>query len=136
MEFRRVLFRSLQWTYPLHNQNYRQMLSRLGEDSLARSLASDQGAQAVMVEELEHDAPAIHQTYDPAVEKSIEAALTDAELFVSYNVASKAIAPLEDALPLAPPDARLNQQLATLYIKPERYADAARRFHAPPQAYQ
>ncbi len=121
---------------PLHNQNYRQMLSRLGEDSLARPLASDQGAQAVMVEELEHDAPAIHQTYDPAVEKSIEAALTDAELFVSYNVASKAIAPLEDALPLAPRDARLNQQLATLYIKAERYADAGRVCQVLAEVYQ
>ncbi len=121
---------------PLHNQNYRQMLSRLGEDSLARPLAPEQGAQAVMVEELEHDAPAIHQTYDAAIEKSIEAALTDAELFVSYNVASKAIAPLEDALPLAPRDARLNQRLATLYIKAERYADAARACRVLAEVYQ
>ncbi len=121
---------------PLHNQNYRQMLSRLGEDSLARPLAPEQGAQAVMVEELEHDAPAIHQTYDAEIEKSIEAALTDAELFVSYNVASKAIAPLEDALPLAPRDARLNQRLATLYIKAERYADAARACRVLADVYQ
>src|SRR5205807_4549874 len=51
---------------------------------------------------------------------------TDAELFVSYNVPLKAIAPLENALPLAPRDVNLNQRLATLYVRAERYADAVR----------
>src|SRR5579859_3598143 len=111
---------------PLHTQNYRQMLSKLGEDSAMRSLTPEEASQAFMVEELEHAAPAIHQTYDPVVERSIEAALTDAELFVSYNVPLKAIAPLENALPMAPRDVNLNQRLATLYVRAERYADAVR----------
>lgn len=111
---------------PLHTQNYRQMLAKLGQDSAMRSLTPEEGSQAFMVEELEHAAPAVHQTYDPAVERSIEAALTDAELFVSYNVPQKAIAPLENALPLAPRDVNLNQRLATLYVRAERYADAVR----------
>jgi tetratricopeptide (TPR) repeat protein len=111
---------------PLHSQNYRQMLSKLGEDPAMRTLTPEEGAQAFMVEELEHAAPIVHQTYDPLLEKSIEAALTDAELYVSYNVPLKAIAPLEDALPLAPRDVNLNQRLATLYLRAERFADAAR----------
>ncbi|HWX54201.1 MAG TPA: tetratricopeptide repeat protein [Verrucomicrobiae bacterium] len=111
---------------PLHNQNYKQMTARLGEDSLARPLGREEGQQALMMEELEQAAPVVQQTYDSTVEKAIEAALTDAELFVSYNVASKAIAPLEDVLPQAPRDVRLNQRLATLYIKAERFLDAAR----------
>jgi len=111
---------------PLHNQNYKQMMSRLGEDSLSRPLSVEAGQQAVMADELEHTAPEIPQNYESSVEKAIEAALTDAELFVSYNVPSKAVAPLEDALPLAPRDVRLNQRLATLYYRAERYADAAR----------
>jgi pilus assembly protein FimV len=111
---------------PLHTQNYRQMLAKLGEDSAMRSLTPEEASQAFMVEELEHAAPAVHQTYDPLVERSIEAALTDAELFVSYNVPLKAIAPLENALPLAPRDVNLNQRLATLYVRAERYADAVR----------
>src|SRR6266481_3778874 len=111
---------------PLHNQNYKQMMSRLGEDSLNRPLSVEAGQQAVMADELEHTAPEILQNYESSVERAIEAALTDAELFVSYNVPSKAIAPLEDALPLAPRDVRLNQRLATLYYRAERYADAAR----------
>ncbi|HET6844780.1 MAG TPA: tetratricopeptide repeat protein [Candidatus Angelobacter sp.] len=111
---------------PLHNQNYKQMMSRMGEDSLSRPLSMEAGQQAVMVDELEHTAPEILENYESSVERAIEAALTDAELFVSYNVPSKAIAPLEDALPLAPRDVRLNQRLATLYYRAERYADAAR----------
>ncbi|HYL92823.1 MAG TPA: tetratricopeptide repeat protein [Alphaproteobacteria bacterium] len=110
----------------LHLQNYKQMLTKLGADSATRTLSAEEGAQAFMVEELEHVAPAVNQTYDTAVERQIEAALTDAELFVSYNVPSKAVAPLEAVLPLAPRDVHLNQRLAILYAKAERWADASR----------
>ncbi|MBZ5525129.1 MAG: tetratricopeptide repeat protein, partial [Acidobacteriia bacterium] len=111
---------------PLHVQNYRQMLGKLGEDATTRPLSAEEGAQAFMVEELVHEAPEVHQSYAPTVERAIEAALTDSELFVSYNVPAKAIAPLEAALPLAPRDVHLNQRLATLYAKAERFEDAAR----------
>jgi tetratricopeptide (TPR) repeat protein len=110
----------------LHNQNYRQMLAKLGEDPATRILTPEEAAQALMVEELDQSAVVVQQKYDPPTETAIEAALTDAELYVSYNVPSKAIAPLEAALPLAPKDITLNQRLATLYARAERYADAAR----------
>jgi len=110
----------------LHSQNYRQMLVKLGEDSASRILSPEEAAQAFMVEELDSAAPLVQQKYDPPTESAIEAALTDAELFVSYNVPSKAIPPLEAALPLAPQDITLNQRLATLYARAERWADAAR----------
>ena len=48
--------------------------------------------------------------------------------YVSYNVPSKAIPPLEAALPLAPQDVNLNQRLASLYVRAERFADAARMY--------
>lgn len=110
----------------LHNQNYRQMLAKLGEDSATRILTPEEAAQAFMVEELDQGAAVVQQKYDPPTETAIEAALTDAELYVSYNVPSKAIAPLEAALPLAPKDVTLNQRLATLYARAERFGDAAR----------
>jgi pilus assembly protein FimV len=110
----------------LHSQNYKQMLSKLGEDPATRALSAEEAAQAFMVEELEQGAHAIHQNYDPPTEKAIEAALTDAELFVSYNVPAKAIPPLEAVLPMAPRDVTVNQRLATLYARGGRYADAAR----------
>src|SRR5215831_14124786 len=112
----------------LHAQSYRQMLAKLGEDSATRILTPEEAAQAFMVEELDETAPSVHQSYDPPTEKAIESALTDAELYVSYNVPSKAIPPLEAALPLAPQDVNLNQRLASLYARAERYGDAARMY--------
>ncbi|HYX54468.1 MAG TPA: hypothetical protein VE783_13505, partial [Candidatus Limnocylindrales bacterium] len=110
----------------LHAQNYKQMLSKLGEDSASRILSPEEAAQAFMVEELDESNTLVQQKYDPPTETAIESALTDAELFVSYNVPSKAIPPLEAALPLAPHDVALNQRLATLYARAERWPDAAR----------
>jgi tetratricopeptide (TPR) repeat protein len=112
----------------LHAQNHKQMLAKLGEDSATRILTPEEAAQALMMEELDESAPAVHQSYDPPTEKAIESALTDAELYVSYNVPAKAIPPLEAALPLAPQDVNLNQRLASLYVRSERYADAARLY--------
>jgi tetratricopeptide (TPR) repeat protein len=112
----------------LHAQNHKQMLAKLGEDSATRILTPEEAAQAFMVEELDETAPPVQQSYDPPTEKAIESALTDAELYVSYNVPAKAIPPLEAALPLAPQDVNLNQRLASLYARAERYGDAARMY--------
>jgi tetratricopeptide (TPR) repeat protein len=120
----------------LHAQSYRQMLAKLGEDSATRILTPEEAAQAFMVEELDETAPSIHQNYDPPTEKAIESALTDAELYVSYNVPSKAIPPLEAALPLAPQDVNLNQRLASLYARAERYGDAARMYQNLSKIYE
>ncbi|HEY2115549.1 MAG TPA: hypothetical protein VGJ51_10680, partial [Candidatus Angelobacter sp.] len=112
----------------LHAQNHKQMLAKLGEDSATRILTPEEAAQAFMVEELDDTATPVQQSYDPPTEKAIESALTDAELYVSYNVPAKAIPPLEAALPLAPQDVNLNQRLASLYARAERYSDAARMY--------
>ncbi|MGC2694609.1 MAG: hypothetical protein WA738_02350, partial [Candidatus Angelobacter sp.] len=119
----------------LHSQNYKQMLAKLGEDSATRILTPEEAAQAFMVEELDETAPSVHQSYDPPTEKAIESALTDAELYVSYNVPSKAIPPLEAALPLAPQDVNLNQRLASLYVRAERFGDAARMYQNLSEIY-
>src|SRR5690349_19525666 len=101
------------------------MLAKLGDDPMSRPLSEQESTQALMVEELEQTAPSVHQEYSATVEKAIEAALTDAELFVSYNVPLKAIAPLEAVLPVAPRDLHVNQRLASLYLRAARFADAA-----------
>jgi tetratricopeptide (TPR) repeat protein len=140
-EFRqaRDLYHQLSQLEPensLHVQNYKQMLSKLGEDPATRTLSAEQSSQAFMVEELEQGAAVVHQSYDPPTEKAIEAALTDAELFTSYNVFNKAIPPLEAALPLAPHDIMLNQRLAALYVRGARFADAARRCQVLSEIYR
>jgi tetratricopeptide (TPR) repeat protein len=120
----------------LHAQNYKQMLVKLGEDSATRILSPEEAAQAFMVEELDETATQVQQSYDPPTEKAIESALTDAELYVSYNVPAKAIPPLEAALPLAPKDVNLNQRLASLYVRAERFGDAARMYQNLSNIYE
>ena len=110
---------------PLHAQNYRQLSQKLGEDPLSKS-SKDQAAVPMMVDELESAAAEIQQDWDPEVEAAVKAALTDSELFDSYNLPAKSIAPLEAVLPQAPGDVRLNTRLAGLYRRANRPKDAAR----------
>ena len=110
---------------PAHEQHYRQVLVKLGEDAAVRPLTPAEGAQAFMVDELEISAPVLRQDYPDEVEDAIKSALTDSELLDSYGLPAKALMPLEKALPKAPHDARLNQRLASLYAAANRFADAA-----------
>ena len=114
---------------PAHAQSYKQLSARLGDDPASRPLTAHEGAQALMVDELEIDAPAVAREYSAEVARAVRTALTDSELLDSYNLPSKAIAPLEAALPAAPQDVLLNQRLASLYVRAERYSDAARCCH-------
>ena len=109
---------------PLHAQNYKQIISRMGKDPITRQLSEEEGGQALMGDELEAT-PALQQEYSLELAESINSALIDSELFVSYNVPDKAIAPLERVLPQAPNDVLLRQRLASLYVRMERFADAA-----------
>jgi len=111
---------------PIHQQHYRQVLIKLGEDPAVRQLTEAEGEQALMVEELEMTAPALVQEYSEEVAEAVDAALTDAELLESYGMPAKAIASLEAMLPHAPKDVRVNQRLASLYGAFNRFADAAR----------
>jgi pilus assembly protein FimV len=114
---------------PLHEQNYRQIIARMGKDAVTRELSTEEGEQALMVDALIVDEleapPAVVQEYSRDLTEEINSALTDSELFSSYNVPDKAIAPLEQALPKAPKDIRLRQRLASLYARVGRFADAA-----------
>ena len=89
----------------------------------ARFITAEEGA--VLVEELEATAPFIDQRYPDDIALAVRAALTDAELFVSYNMPAKALGPLLSALPKAPSDLRLNQRLAALHTRAGRFSEAA-----------
>ena len=78
----------------------------------SRQMPKEQASAPMMVDELEAAITEIEQTYPPDVESAIRAALTDSELFDSYNLPAKSIAPLEAVLPKAPADVRVNQRLA------------------------
>ena len=108
---------------PMHMQNYQQVVGMMGGSGGSKLLTVEEGI--VLVEELEATAPPVDQPYSPEVANALRAALTDTELFMSYNMPDKALGPLMAVLPIAPTDVRLNQRLAALYTRSERFADAA-----------
>jgi tetratricopeptide (TPR) repeat protein len=107
----------------LHMKSYQQVVSQLGGTSGTKLITSEEAA--VIVDELEATAPSIHQHYSDEVSLAIRSALTDAELFISYNMPAKGLGPLIAALPQAPHDLRLNQRLAALHTRAGRFAEAA-----------
>jgi len=107
----------------LHARNYQQVLGKLGTSSHTQLITAEEGA--VLVDELEATAPFIDQRYPDNVALAVRAALTDAELFISYNMPAKALGPLLSALPSAPRDQRLNQRLAALHTRAGRFTEAA-----------
>jgi tetratricopeptide (TPR) repeat protein len=120
------LYQMLATTEPqnlVHTQNYQQVVARMEGGSPAIGITAEEGA--VIVEELEATAPVIDQSYPDQVAIAIRSAVTDADLFLSYNLPEKAIVPLLGALPQAPRDARLNQRLAGLHTRFQRFTEAA-----------
>ena len=107
----------------MHATNLQQVTEQLGSANLGHVITAEEGAG--LMDELEANAPFIEQRYDDEVAMSVKAALTDAELFMSYNMPVKALDPLIAALPSAPRDLRLNQRLASLHARAGRFAEAA-----------
>ena len=84
----------------LHMQNYQQVLGQLGGTSGTKLISPEEAI--VLLDDLETTAPALHQHYSDEVSLAVRAALTDAELFISYNMPAKALGPLVGVLPIAP----------------------------------
>ncbi len=106
----------------MHARNYQQVLEKQGTSTTQHLITAEEGA--VLIEELEATAPFIDQRYDDETALAVRAALTDAELFISYNMPAKALGPLAAALPTARRDLRLNQKLAALHTRAARFAEA------------
>jgi len=122
----RDLYQMLSTTEPqnqLHLQNYEQVVERMQGAAPAVGITPEEGA--VIVEELEATAPVIDQSYPDHIAIAVRSAVTDADLFLSYNLPDKAVVPLLGALPQAPRDARLNQRLAALHTRFHRFTEAA-----------
>jgi tetratricopeptide (TPR) repeat protein len=122
----RDLYQMLSTTEPqnqLHMQNYQQVVERMEGAAPSVGITPEEGA--VIVEELEATAPVVDQSYPDHIAITVRAAVTDADLFLSYNLPDKAVVPLLGALPLAPRDGRLNQRLAALHTRFHRFTEAA-----------
>ncbi len=110
----------------IHMQNYQQVADRMtGSSPSAPSnlITAEEGA--LIVEELEATAPVVDQSYADDIAIAVRSAVTEADLFLSYNLPEKALAPLMTALPQAPQDVRLNQRLAVLHTRSKRFREAA-----------
>jgi tetratricopeptide (TPR) repeat protein len=107
----------------IHARNYQQVVSRLGGSEGANLITAEEGT--VLVEDLEATSPFVEQRYPDEIAIAVRAAITDAELFISYNMPEKALDPLQTVLPKAPKDLRINQRLASLYTREGRFAEAA-----------
>jgi len=106
----------------MHARNYQQVMEKVGTSNAEHLITAEEGA--ALVDELEAAAPFIDQRYDDEVALAVRAALTDAELFISYNMPAKALGPLVTALLQAPRDLRLNQKLVALHTRAGRFAEA------------
>jgi tetratricopeptide (TPR) repeat protein len=121
----RELYQTLATTEPqnaLHLRNHQQVVERMVGESPAEGITAEEAA--VIIEELEATAPVVDQPYADEVALAVRSAVTDADLFLSYNLPDKAIVPLLAALPRAPQDARLNQRLAALHNRFRRFTEA------------
>jgi tetratricopeptide (TPR) repeat protein len=120
---------------PQHGQNFRQIVSKLTESLPPGPIVEQQPEPEPEIEspsntfssDENYPVSAVEQKYSGDLAELVEAALTDAELFDSYNLAAKAIAPLEILLPRVPNDVRINQRLASLYARAGRLREAAER---------
>ena len=122
----RDLYQMLATTEPqnqMHMQNYQQVVGRMEGESPSNGITAEEGA--VIIEELESTAPVMDQAYPDHIAIAVRSAVTDADLFLSYNLPDKAVVPLLGALPQAPRDVRLNQRLAALHTRFQRFTEAA-----------
>jgi tetratricopeptide (TPR) repeat protein len=106
----------------IHARNYQQVVAQLG-GATGSFITAEEGAS--LIEEMEATAPFIEQRYPDDVALAVRSALTDADLFLSYNMPAKALEPLQAVLLKAPSDLRLNQRLAALHTRAGRFAEAA-----------
>jgi pilus assembly protein FimV len=106
----------------VHLQNYQQVMDLMTTSSSA-GISPEEGT--MIIEELEATSPVIDQAWPDNVAIAVRSAVTDADLFLSYNLPEKAIVPLLQVLPEAPRDARLNQRLAALHTRFKRFTEAA-----------
>ena len=108
---------------PMHAKNYQQVGEKQNSTNVQHTITPEEGA--VLLEELEATAPFIEQQNDDETSQALRAAMTDAELFISYNMPAKALEPLISVLPKAPRDLRVNQKLAALQTRAGKFAEAA-----------
>ena len=108
----------------IHARNYQQVVARLGgSEAFAPHYSAKR--ERLWSKNLKPTAPFLEQRYPGRFALAVRSAITDAELFVSYNMPEKALEPMLAALPKAPKDQRINQRVASLHTRAGRFTEAA-----------
>jgi tetratricopeptide (TPR) repeat protein len=105
---------------PAYTQKANRLVQQVGADS-----GHGETAAPLSVEDLNINAPEVDQGYSAELAAEVQRLITETDLFVSYNLAPKAVEPLETALAKVPDDLRINQRLAALYLRAGRLREAA-----------
>ncbi|HKT69317.1 MAG TPA: tetratricopeptide repeat protein, partial [Terriglobales bacterium] len=105
---------------PAYTQKCNRLVQQAGPDT-----GHGETAAPLSVEDLNINAPEVDQGYSAEMAAEVQRLITETDLFVSYNLAPKAVEPLEAALAKVPNDLRINQRLAALYVRAGRLAEAA-----------
>ncbi|HET7751791.1 MAG TPA: tetratricopeptide repeat protein [Terriglobales bacterium] len=105
---------------PAYTQKCNQLVQQAGPDT-----GHGETAAPLSVEDLNINAPEVDQGYSAEIAAEVQRLITETDLFVSYNLAPKAVEPLEAALTKVPNDLRINQRLAALYVRAGRLGEAA-----------
>ncbi|HKW67203.1 MAG TPA: tetratricopeptide repeat protein, partial [Terriglobales bacterium] len=105
---------------PAYTQKCNRLVQQAGPDT-----GHGETAVPLSVEDLNINAPELDQGYGAEMAAEVQRLVTETDLFVSYNLAPKAVEPLEAALAKVPNDLRINQRLAALYVRAGRLAEAA-----------
>ncbi len=120
---------------PQHLEHYRQIVAQLGDSTTASPLSADDG-DTKELESFNELPPALPGTsYSKEVREAIRAAMTEADLYESYNLPSSAVLQLESVLRTVPRDPQVNCRLAILYAKMGRWIEAADRCAVVSTAY-
>ena len=107
---------------PHHRQNLEQMDAKLGR-APAAGLPPEAGfAEQVMGEPTVAEEPLTEEERE-----SLNTAVNESDLYLTYRQVDKAIQPLEAILERMPRNASLNQRLLDLYERAEQYGKAAQR---------
>ncbi|HEV2118342.1 MAG TPA: tetratricopeptide repeat protein [Terriglobales bacterium] len=105
---------------PAYTQKYNSMVKQVGADA-----GHGETAAPLSVEDLNINAPEVDQGYSAELMAEVQRLITETDLFISYNLAAKAVEPLEASLSKVPNDLRINQRLAALYVRAGRLGEAA-----------
>jgi tetratricopeptide (TPR) repeat protein len=119
-----------------HLEHYHQVVAQLGDTKKPLPATGGEESAVLALESTGEVPPQLPGViYNSEIVEAINAAMTEADLYESYNLPSSAVLPLESLLRSVPNDPQVNHKLATIYARMGRFPDAAARCDVISAAY-